>query len=301
MCKTMVRCAVCGEMFSKEECRKVKSPKTHYEYVCEEHHELMYGYFNSEVGSGNEYELMMKLKGIMEENGFKKSVAKKISITTGFEFEVGRGVNEELARILMTYGYMRTHDGTVQAEYKSPIYRNLNGIAKLLYSVVENGMGSIGRGAGTHVNVWSEELDSKDWKRIQRRYNTIFRPLYEAIRNDSNHAELFGRHMSDTDGYADGFGLHHCTVINMEDGKEDSPRIEFRLCKYDNNTQFMNCLKFCNECMKTILVNYSRNFITDTEATRKGMTTEEATKHNEHKARITANKLVKVYNKYRGL
>lgn len=293
MCKTIVKCAVCGQMFSKDECVKVNSPKTHYEYICEEHHEWIMNY-STEVNSGNLYEHMMKLKGVLDEKGFKKSVAKVISITTGFEFEVGFGVNEELARILMTYGYTRTEDCTVVAEYKSPIYRNLNGIAKLLYSVVENGMGSIGREAGTHVNVWSEDLNSEDFDHIRQYYNTLFLELYETVKRDRNHNELFGRLMDDSDGlggsWADGFSNSaHACFINTEWCKREHPRIEFRLCRYDNNKQFMNCLKFCNECMKTILINFCKHYKEYDHA------------NNNHKAKVTSKKLVKVYRKYRGL
>ena len=293
MCKTMVRCSVCGEMFAKDECVKVISPKTHYEYICEEHHEMMLGY-GSEVGSENLYEMMMKLKGVMEENGFKKSVAKVVSITTGFEFEVGYGVDEELARILMTYGYVRTSDCTVQAEYKSPIYRNLNGIAKLLYSVVENGMGSIGTSAGTHVNVWSENLNTLDYDRIRYFYDELFYELYEFVNEDDEHSTLFGRDIDDTDDdgrkWAKGFGNDvHASFINTERCKRNHPRVEFRLCKYDNNKQFMTCLKFCNECMKTIMINFCNNY------------KENDMTHNLHKARVTSKKLVRVYKKYRGL
>ena len=60
----------------------------------------------------------------------------------------------------------------------------------------------------------------------------------------------------------------------------------------------MNCLRFANDFMKTILINFCRNYMTDLEAQQQGKTSAYATAHNEHKARITAQKLVKVYNKY---
>jgi hypothetical protein len=50
--------------------------------------------------------------------------------------------------------------------------------------------------------------------------------------------------------------------------------------------------------MKTILVNFSKNYMTDSEAREMGKTSEFATAHNKHKAEVTAKKLVKVYNKY---
>ena len=83
---------------------------------------------------------------------------------------------------------------------------------------------------GTHVNVWSESLDSRDWKRIQNYYNEIFRPLYNEIVNDENHDKLFGRKMN---SWCDGFGLYHECLINMQNDKIEHPRIELRICKYD--------------------------------------------------------------------
>ena len=290
--KTTAKCNICGNEFKTIDLIQVKDPITHYSYQCRRCHNIMLDY-TAEVSS-NSFQRLMENKGVLVENGYKTDKAKNIPVSTGIEWEVGEGVDESKHRILLKYGWARSHDCTVQAEYKSPIYRNLNGIAKLLYSVVENGSESIGEGAGTHVNVWCEELNSKDWKRIQNRYNTIFRPLYDEIMNDNNHELLFGRKAN---RWCRGFGLYHECLINMQDDKEAHPRIEFRICKYDNNAQFMNCLKFCNEVMKTITVNYSRNYMTDREAGN----AEAATKHNNHKAEITAQKLVKVYRKYRGL
>lgn len=297
--KTTATCSQCGHEFKTIDMIKVKNPKTHYSFMCHDCHRQKYGYYD-EVGE-NLFSERLVLKKVLEVKGFKKSVSKKVSITTGFELEVGYGVDVEPFRVLMDYGYMPTSDSTVQIEYKSPIYRNLNGIAKLLYSVIENGAGSIGNGAGTHVNVWSEDLNKKDFQRIRKYYWSLFKPLYDTVCNDRNNHELFGRNINEC-GWADGFGNNeHSAFINTEACKADHPRIEFRLCKYENNEQFMNCLKFANECMKTIMINFSNNFMTDNEAIAMGKTPEYATKHNLHKAEITANKLVKVYKKYRGL
>ena len=279
--KKIVKCNCCGRSFRVEECVKVVDPITHYSYQCRDCYSSM-GSYSHEVGT------------------FKTEIGKKISITTGFEFELPRSWSQEkiqLTRILGKYGYTPTYDCTAGIEWKSPIYRNLNGIAKLLYSVMENQGLSLARdrSVGTHVNVWSEELSSRDWKRIQNYYEIIFRPLYETIMQDENHDKLFGRKANN---WCSGFGLYHECLINMQNDKIENPRIELRICKYHDNKQFMNCLRFSNDFMKTILVNFSRNYMTDNKAAEMGKDASYATQHNQHKAEITAQKLVKVYNKY---
>lgn len=292
--KTTAKCLICGNTHSTANMHKVENRITHYSYMCPTCYEFMLSYFNSEIGDDNPYVRKMVRKGILTEDGKKIGYAVKSGETIGFEFEVGHGVDETKARILQKSGFTRTEDGTVQAEYKSPILTTLNGIPKLLYSVVENGMGSIGNGAGTHVNVWNSSLTSRDFVRIRNRYEMIFRPLFEAVRNDSHHEELFGRKMNRWCNECN--ANEHCSMVNMEAHKESSPRIEFRICMYHDNKQFMNCLKFCKDCMKTIRVNFCENYWTDSE-----YGTTKATEHNNHKAEITAQKLVHLYKKYRGL
>lgn len=279
--KKTAKCIVCGNVHGVEEMKKVVNPKTHYSYMCSHCFYQVGGYSSNEANATNS-------------TGTKE---KTISITTGIELETSGDMDQRRLKVLESYNWKATEDCSISGyEYKSPVFNNLNGLAKLLYSVLdspETGAGIPDRRCGTHVNVWSNELDSNDWQRIQNRYSLIFKDLYNEVVNDRNHDKLFGRKMN---GWCDGFGTFHECMINMESCKKSHPRIEFRICKYHDNVQFMNCLKFCNECMKTILVNYSRNYKTDAE-----VGAAKATAHNDHKAEITAKKLVKVYKKYRGL
>ena len=283
--KKTARCQVCGSELHVDDMVKVTDPKTHYSYQCHECHSRMMGYF-TEVNENNFYQNCMLAKGAIVDGGFKTNVSKRGLITTGFELEVGYGVDESKFRKLQNDGFTRTSDCTVQAEYKSPIYRNLNGIAKLLYSVIDNDAGSVGEGAGTHVNVWSEALSSDDFDIIRMYYAYLFKPLYKAIMKDSNHDELFGRKAND---WCNEFGCEvHESLINMQSEKRSHPRIELRICRYNTNKQFMNCLKFSNEFMQAIITHFvNKVCLTDNHINRKN-------------ARKCAKKLVMIYGKYRG-
>ena len=291
MCKTTARCQVCGRELATSEMKKVDNPKTHYGYICQ-HCLNSEDYYSSNEANAT------KTTGTKE---------KTLSITTGFEFETSDNMDSKRLKMLEHYGFKATSDGSISgSEYKSPIFNNLNGIAKLMYSMVDSPETGAGfpnlQECGCHVNVWSNELNGKDWQRIQHYYNIIFKPLYDTVANDENAYKLFGRGIKNNRYayYFKGFGLHHETMINMQTEKLESghPRIELRICAYANNKQFMNCLRFSNDFMKTILVNFSKNYMTDATARQLGKTSEFATAHNRHKAEITAQKLVKVYNKY---
>ena len=288
--KRQATCDCCGRVLAPNEGRLVYSPITKYGYQCERCFNAMESYSH-------------------EVDTFKTEKGKTISITTGFELELNKGMSPRKyqgARILGAYGFTPSYDCTCEIEWKSPVYRNLNGIAKLLYSVMEGNEIELNNNVGTHVNVWSEELTSRDFDRIRNYYEIIFKPLYLEVRNNDSeqkHRALFGRGIWDEDDegrrWALGFGNdYHAAFVNTESCKRDHPRIELRLCKYSNNKQFMNCLRFANDFMKTILVNFSRNYMTDSEARAMGKDASFASAHNMHKAKITAQKLVKVYNKY---
>lgn len=290
MCKTTAKCQVCGRELVTSEMQKVKNPKSHYGYICS-HCLRSEDYYSSNEANST------KTTGTKE---------KTVSITTGFEFETSDNMDANRLKMLEHYGFKATSDGSISgSEYKSPIFNNLNGIAKLMYSMVDSEETGAGfpnlNECGCHVNVWSSDLNEKDWQRIQNYYNIIFKPLYDAVANDANAYKLFGRGIKNSrydTYYYRGFGLHHETMVNMQSNKITHPRIELRICAYANNKQFMNCLRFANDFMKTILVNFSRNYMTDSQAQAMGKTSEFATAHNRHKAEITAQKLVKVYNKY---
>lgn len=275
MAKTKAKCIICGNIHPTHSMRKVLNPKTHYSFICESCMNSEDDYWSNEANAP-------------VTTGVK---AKRFPITTGFEFETSANMNQDRLRVLESYGFVATEDGSISGhEYKSPVFHNLNGIAKLMYSVCESpetGAGIPDEDCGTHVNVWCDTLDEDDFWNIRAYYRSIFRPLWLAVRNDSDHDKLFGRKMNDWCAYCD-CDIHK-SMVNMERNKVRHPRIEFRICKYTENAQFMNCLKFANECMKAIAVNFCAHYYGSNMETI------------QHKADLTGKKLVKIYNKYRGL
>lgn len=279
MTRKKAECTVCGRTFDVSEMVKMEDKKTHYSYQCQSCHERVDGYHFED---------------------FKQvGKTKKIPVTIGCEHEFSGLTFSQLeaVKILKNYGYNETLDSTVQREYKSPIIRNLNNVPKLLRTVYEGNDIRNDSAAATHVNVWCDGLSTREYRRIRNYYDILFKEFYEAVRASRADAKaLFGRSMN---GWCRGFSnSEHSCLVNTEACKEDKPRLELRICKYQKNEQFMNCLHFATDFMKTIIVNFLNHYMTDKEAIEMGKTAEFATKNNTHKAKVTAGKLARLYAKY---
>ena len=134
--------------------------------------------------------------------------------------------------------------------------------------------------ASAHINVWSNELD---YCLLRNYYEELFADMYDYFyENRTSCEKLFGRHMS---GWCNGFSNYeHACFINTEACKYDHPRLEFRCSCYRNNKQYMNLLKFCNEVMRILVVNFIRKVHDGKDA--------------EHAARIASGKIMKQVEKY---
>lgn len=271
MGRELVTCKVCGALHLKSECIAIESPK--------------YGLFYMDR------DCAYKMGGYCTESTNKKGIDKKLSITTGVELEIQHGLtNEQYLQLrLLTspeYGWQATEDCTVKVEYKSPIFNNLNSLPKLLRTVMDNN-GGIHHGNGceasAHINVWSNELDSNDYTLLRTYYEELFADMYDYFYENRMACEkLFGRHMS---GWCNGFSNYeHACFINTEECKYDHPRLEFRCSCYRNNKQYMNLLKFCNEVMRILVVNFIRKVHDGKDAS--------------HAAKIASNKIMKQVEKY---
>lgn len=269
--RELVQCKVCGALHLKSECIAIKSPK--------------YGLFYMDR------DCAYKMGGYCTESTDKKGCEKKLSITTGVELEVQHGLRDSqyLQLRLLTspeYGWQATEDCTVKVEYKSPIFNNLNSVPKLLKTVMDDN-GAISHGntceASAHINVWSNELSSEDYELLREYYVELFSDLFDYFSYNTNDCEkLFGRHMT---GWCNGFSNYeHACFINTEECKYDHPRLEFRCSCYRNNKQYMNLLKFCNEVMRILVINFFRKV-------RDG-------KDADHAAKIASGKIMKQVNKF---
>lgn len=243
-------------------------------------------------------------RGYSEENGIWYGVDKVNEFTFSWENETSHSTNKARAELLH-FGFIPTMDGTVDVEYKSPIYKGLNAISKQLVSI-EKLMGDgdvrIGVECGSHFHVGNKSYINPVTMRYLRRFNgSLFVPLSNAIMADQEKsARFFGRRpnrwaepvtMLDPSGNYSGGYMKHTAMFNLQ----HDYTIEFRQAKFVNAKQYMAVAKFARDCTNAIIENFIKHFNdTDFDTRRYANRTE----YRKHKAQVTANKLVKLYEKY---
>ena len=245
-----------------------------------------------------------RLEGYTVENDFRMGNRKKNGFTFSTELEVSFSTTKARGE-LVDFGFKPTSDCTVSAEYKSPIYEGLNAISKQCVSIeklmAESEM-SIGSECGTHFHVGHVDYINAETMRYLRRFNnSLFVPLSEAIMADvEKSARFFGRRpnswaepitMSDTSGDLPGSYMKHSAMFNLQ----HDYTVEFRQAKFVSAEQYMAVAKFAKDCVNAIIENFIKHF-NDTDFDRNRYETR--TLYRKHKAQVTANKLVKLYEKY---
>lgn len=258
-------CNHCDRVMPVEGMIKIDSPNKNYFYICPRCKDLKYGYNR-------------------ENNTFTRQ-ANKDNITVSYEFETSS--REIESNWLYQYDFIPTHDSTVYVEWKSPIYKNIRGLAKL-FRTIESKL-HIGYDCGTHTNVGTFEGDEMSY--IIRFYHSLFVGLSDHMRNNEEKAiKLFGR----------GFNRWACTIDRSSSptnhsnfiNVEHNTHLEFRMAKFVNANQFLHCTKFCIAVVKAVRNNFINNF------NKSGLTREELKAHRLHKAKITSNKLIALFDKY---
>lgn len=242
-----------------------------------------------------------ELDSYYKENDREQGTLKDNGITTSHELE--NSFYDEKAQIeLFGQGYINTSDSTVKSEFKSPITHGFNSLAKHVVSIetlVKNGHLSVEDTSeydvGTHLHLGHRSMINPltiDF--MIEYYHELFVPLCEAMQKDSEKTEkLFGR----------GFGYwareinnssnatEHRNFINME----HNYTIEFRLCKFRNAKQYMNCAWFCRDIVETVLNCFVKYEYVEPKDKRRFKTQNEFLKD---KAVKVGNKLAKKFEKY---
>lgn len=245
-----------------------------------------------------------RLEGYTVENGFRMGNRKKNGFTFSAELEVSMATTKARGE-LVDFGFKPTADCTVSAEFKSPIFEGLNAISKQCVSIeklMTEGQISIGHECGTHFHVGHVDYINPDTMRYLRRFNgSLFVPLSEAIMADTAKSErFFGRRpntwaqpvtMRDPSGDYQGFQMKHEAMFNLQ----HDYTVEFRQAKFVNAQQYMAVAKFARDVVNAIVENFVKHF-NDTDFDRRRYETRTA--YRKHKADVTANKLVKLYEKY---
>lgn len=232
------------------------------------------------------------------ENDYRKGVRKANGFTFSVELETSYS-NIKARTELANLGYIPTHDGSISsAEFKSPIYEGLNAISKQLVSIdtlKAQGHLAINDHCGTHFHVGHVDyINVTTMGYIGRFYHSLFVPLCEEMQAHAETTEKFwGRYFT---YYASPITRHsmsqaHENFINVQ----HDYTIEFRLAKFQNAKQYMQVVKFCRDITNAIIENFIKHFNdTDFDKTRYAT----ATAYRKHKANVTAQKIVKLYQKY---
>lgn len=230
------------------------------------------------------------------ENSTRQGTMKKHKGTISVEFEVSRAT--EKARIEFTAsGYVPTHDGTVAHEFKSPIMYGLNGISKHCVTfdrLIADGNLEVNHTCGTHFNVGNvEAINAESIDYIARFVHSLFVPLSDYLNvHPAECAAVFGRPLN---GWArpitaNSNAREHTNFINLQ----HDTHIEYRVCKFVNGKQYMNAAKLCVAFTDCIIANFVEHF-NDTDFDRRRYPN--ITAYRRHKAAVTANKLVKLFQK----
>ena len=258
---------------------------------------------------GNRYGYMCdfharRLEGYTVENDFRSGNRKKNGFTFSAELEVSNATTKARGE-LVDFGFKPTADCTVSAEFKSPIFEGLNALSKQCVSIeklIASGEMRIGSECGTHFHVGHVDYINGTTMRYLRRFNgSLFVPLSEAIMADQAKAErFFGRRsnnwaepvtMRDPSGDFHGCAMKHSAMFNLQ----HDYTVEFRQAKFVNAEQYMNVAKFARDCVNAIIENFIKHF-NDTEWDTRRYETRTA--YRKHKAQVTAQKMVKLYEKY---
>lgn len=243
------------------------------------------------------------LAGYSEENGIHSGDRKKHNFTFSFENETSNSDLKARAE-LVDFDFLPTRDGTVDVEYKSPIYEGFCAMSKQLVSIeklIENGHLEIGNECGTHFHVGHWTMINPQTMRYLRRFNnSLFVPLSEAIMADVEKSErLFGRQpnhwaepvtWNDFSGNVSGWEMKHEAMFNLQ----HDWTIEFRQCKFINAKQYMTVAKFARDVVDTLIKNFIMKFDSDFDRN----TFENVTAYRKHIAQYTGRELVKLYFKY---
>lgn len=245
-------------------------------------------------------------EGYHSTNNKNRGTTKVNQVFVGTELETS--YNDDYARnIMFEYGLIPTYDcslnGRRTCEFVTGIQSGLNIASKMCVTIgtlIAGGHLEINNSCGTHFHVSINAMKNENGEQvymnyINRFYHSLFLPLCETMKSNPAKTEaVFGRYFNSHYAraiHADTYTGDRYNFINVT----NNSNIEFRLNKYINAKQFQNLMKMEVEMVKCIVTNFCEHFNDENiDTTRYANMTE----YRTHKAKMTAKKLVKIYNKY---
>lgn len=245
--------------------------------------------------------------------------SKAHNCTFGQEFETAR-TSARARAILVENGYIPTHDGTVDVEYKSSVNNGLMAFAQIFKSIdklIESGDISLDRNArgysmscGAHMHVghplvdngefddWGEPYGNDKNYALRNFYHTLFIPLSDAMNSNPDATKaLYGRNFSETSWARPITTNTHPTTHENFINLQHTHTVEFRLCKYINASQYMTLAKMHKEMMLALVETFLSKYNDETLIFNNKQF---GTKREYRKALAvaTSKRLVKIFTKY---
>lgn len=289
MLKT-AKCTLCNSVFMTNEMIQTNMPNrgNGHAYMCRTCANQNRGYTHF-AGGNNEIQGKQKVN----------QVGVGIELETSF-------TDMHARNIMFEYGLIPTNDcslhGSRTCEYVTGIQQGLN-IASKMAVTIENLMNGghleINDSCGTHFHVSVNAMKDNNGQQvymgyIKRFYHSLFVPLSKAMsENTETTCALFGRWFG---GYCEKITEYSNAEnrYNFINVTNDS-NIEFRLNKFNNAKQFQNLMKMEVEMVQAIVTNFCEHFNDEKIDARRYSN---MTEYRKHKASVTANKLVKIFEKY---
>lgn len=224
----------------------------------------------------------------------------KAGLTYSVELEL-RDVDVLTRGELAAVGFIATKDCTTEVEYKMPPRGNLNNAKtwSTVEGLLKGGHAAITDREGTHIHVGHGTVERVDdegnplpdlinyrtMRKIRHRANIILGPLLDEWQSDPAAVVLvFGRWFNRDYAIAKVDPEDRYSAVNLVNHNT----IEYRLPRFRTAAQYRHCLKLCAEFTKTIVTNYCQ-YANDLHTPPVKL---------NHKAEVTAAKLVKVWHKY---
>ncbi len=152
------------------------------------------------------------------------------------EFEVASRDRSALhkALILLKYQFKRTSDGSVDDEYKSPIYQSLRAFCKPL-AVLHDLRDLVNERCGTHLHVACKEKE-----RLRAIHSEVFSPVITHMLHHREETIAFWGRFFNRYATAHMIDRYHC--FNLESAH---PTLEFRLPRFRSAEQYLRVLQCC--------------------------------------------------------
>lgn len=157
--------------------------------------------------------------------------------------------------------FIPTHDGTVDVEFKSPIYRNFKSLvhySKTVERLMNSGDIVIDRHCGTHTHVGNGNfINYQNMERYFRNrdfYEAFFKPISDEMqRNPAKVRAMFGRSFGDWAEYPDWSDpTEHTNWINVQHDNT----LEFRIFRFTTAEAYSAGVMFVKNLCEVLKIRF---------------------------------------------